>query len=392
MGDPLHALEGLSWYGSQRALGTLCERAQPPIADVPAAYQRTDHLEGVAGVIDKQGRASVSIFRRRSDMAHYHPRDLPGYGKDLPHAQWPNNARVCVSFVLNYEEGGENCVLEGDPRAEVYLTEFGATNAPGPEGMRNLSIESCFEYGSHRGFWRILGLFQEFGFTFTSWAVGRAVEHNPQVVDAMEDAGCEVASHSYRWIDYSRMPEQEERQHVQKTIDAIQTASRRDSVPLGWYTGRQSLQTRRIVYEEYKARHLHTKLYDSDAYDEDVPYYVPAPDGTPNEHLVVPYTLDVNDMKFCNTPGFFNSESFYQYMVDAFETLVIEGATSPRMMTVGLHCRVVGRPARAMALRRFLAYLKRRQAELEAEGSGVWVATRQQIADHWRKTHPPTQP
>jgi len=323
----------------------------------------------------------------------YHQRDFPGYGKDIPHARWPNKARVCISFVLNYEEGGENCVLEGDPRAEVYLTEFGATNGAGPEGMRNLSIESCFEYGSHRGFWRILGLFQEFGFKFTSWAVGRAVEHNPQVVDAMEEAGCEVASHSYRWIDYARMPEQEERQHVQKTIEAIQTASRRGTVPLGWYTGRQSLQTRRIVYEEYKSRGMHMQLYDSDAYDEDVPYYVPAPDGTPNEHLlVVPYTLDVNDMKFCNTPGFFNSDSFYQYMVDAFETLVIEGATSPRMMTVGLHCRVVGRPARAMALRRFLVYLKRRRAELEAEGSGVWVATRQEIAKHWRQTHPPVQP
>ncbi|KAL4398741.1 carbohydrate hydrolase [Malassezia pachydermatis] len=319
-------------------------------------------------------------------------RDLVGYGRTLPHAQWPNNARVCISFVLNYEEGGENSPLEGDARAEAYLTEFGPPSGPPPEGLRNLSIESCYEYGSHRGFWRVLDLFREHNFVFTSWSVGRAVEHNPQVVGAMQEAGCEVASHAYRWIDHSKMPEEEEREHVNKAIDAIQKASPTHQPPIGWYTGRQSLQTRRIVYEEYKKRGLHKELYESDAYDEDLPYYVPAPDGTMGEHmLVIPYTLDVNDMKFCNTPGFFNSESFYQYMVDAFETLVIEGATSPRMMSIGLHCRIVGRPARAMALRRFLGYVKRRQAELEAEGSGVWVATRQQIAEHWRKTHPPTQ-
>lgn len=319
-------------------------------------------------------------------------RNLVGYGRTLPQAQWPKNARVCVSFVLNYEEGGENTPLQGDARAEAYLTEFGPPSGPPPDGLRNLSIESCYEYGSRRGFWRVLKLFEDFGFVFTSWAVGRAVELNPQVVAAMEGAGCEVASHAYRWIDHSLMPEEEERQHVIKAMNAIQEASPKNLPPLGWYTGRQSLQTRRIVYEEYKKRGLHKNLYECDAYDDDLPYYVPAPDGTPKEHLlVIPYTLDVNDMKFCNTPGFFNSEAFYQYMVDAFETLVIEGAEEPRMMTVGLHCRIVGRPARAMALRRFLTYVKKRQAELEAEGSGVWVATRQQIAEHWRKTHPPPQ-
>ena len=318
-------------------------------------------------------------------------RDLHGYGEHLPHARWPDKARVCVSFVVNYEEGGENTPLNGDARSEMYLTEYGAGGQPPPEGLRNLSVESTYEYGARRGFWRVLGLFREFGFTFTSWAVGRAVELHPEVVGAMQDAGCEVASHAYRWVDHSRMPEPEEREHVARAIDAIQHASPLRTPPLGWYTGRQSLNTRRIVYEEYKRRDLHRELYESDAYDDDLPYYVPAPDGTPGEHLlVVPYTLDVNDMKFANTPGFFNSDSFYQYMVDAFETLVHEGAHSPRMMTVGLHCRIVGRPGRAMALRRFLAYVQRRDRELRQEtGGGVWVATRKQIAEHWRREHPP---
>ncbi|WFD43620.1 hypothetical protein MPSI1_002283 [Malassezia psittaci] len=264
-------------------------------------------------------------------------RDLQGYGAKIPQAQWPGNARVCVSFVLNYEEGGENNLLNGDEATEAYMSEYGAPTAPPKPGLRHLSIESSYAYGARRGFWRLIDLFREYKFPFTSWAVGRAVELNPQVVGAMEEVGGEVASHSYRWINHSEVPESEEREHVNKAIDVIHDNSPSKSYPLGWYTGRQSANTRRLVYEEYKRRGLHTKLYDCDAYDDDVPYYVPAPDGTPNEHLlVVPYTLDVNDMKFCNTPGFFNADSFYQYMRDALDTLILEGDAAPRMMTVVL--------------------------------------------------------
>lgn len=317
------------------------------------------------------------------------PCNLVGYGRSLPHPHWPNNARACISFVVNYEEGGENTPLYGDPTAEVYLTEFGPPTATPPPGLRNLSVESCYEYGSRRGFWRILNLFEKFHYPFTCWAVGKAVELNPAVVSAMENAGCEVASHSYRWINYAQMPAEEERNHINSAVDAITSASPSARLPLGWYTGRQSLNTRRLVYEEYKKRNLHTVLYDSDAYDDDIPYYVPAPDGSPEHLLVIPYTLDVNDMKFANTPGFFNSDSFYHYMVDALETIIAEGDDAPRMMTVGLHCRIVGRPGRFPAISRFLEYVQRRNAELEQTGGGIWVATRNQIAEHWRATHPP---
>lgn len=316
-------------------------------------------------------------------------RDMQGYGPKIPQAQWPNNARVCVSFVINYEEGGENTLVNGDPAAENYLSEYGAPNAPSKPGLRNLPVESSYAYGARRGIWRLLELFQEYDFPFTSWAVARAVELNPQVVGAMEAAKGEVGSHSYRWINHVEVPEEEEREHIAKSIDIIHDASPSNSYPLGWYTGRQSANTRRLVYEEYKRRGLHHKLYDCDAYDEDVPYYVPAPDGTPNEHLlVVPYTLDVNDMKFGITPGFFNADSFYQYMRDALDTLIREGDEAPRMMTVGLHCRVVGRPGRIGALRKFFDYIKEKDAEMKKTGAGIWVTTRGEIAEHWRKVHP----
>lgn len=197
-------------------------------------------------------------------------RDLAGYGASVPDAQWPNGARIAVSFVLNYEEGGEHTLLNGDAHSEAFLTEGGATAGARP--ARNLGTESGYEYGSHRGFWRILELFQEKGITFTSWAIGRAVELNPQVVPAMQAAGCEPASHSYRWIDYFDVPEEQERKHVQDTIKAITEASNDSKTPpIGWYTGRQSLQTRRIVYEEYEKRGLLDKLYDNDACESGQP-------------------------------------------------------------------------------------------------------------------------
>ncbi|EST09756.1 Polysaccharide deacetylase [Kalmanozyma brasiliensis GHG001] len=334
-----------------------------------------------------------------NDFNPHDPRDMVGYGANPPHPHWPGNARIAISFVLNYEEGGENLTLNGDAGAEQYLTEYGAANgSKPPTGVRNLSVESAYEFGSHRGFWRVLDLFKRNGLRFTSWAVGRAVEQNPAAVRAMEDAGCEVASHSYRWFDHSLMGQEEEREHIQSAVRAIKEASGKSREPRGWYTGRQSINTRRLVYQVYKEMGLEHELYDSDAYDEDLPYWVPAPDGTKGEHLlVVPYTLDNNDMRFAITPGFFNSESFATYLIDAFETLVAETflpesnpMSVPKMMSVGLHCRVVGRPGRFQGLQRFVEHVKRRDAELrEGGGGGVWVATREEIANHWRKTHPP---
>ncbi|PWZ02924.1 glycoside hydrolase/deacetylase [Testicularia cyperi] len=329
------------------------------------------------------------------------PRDMVGYGRILPHPKWPGNARIAVSFVLNYEEGGENLTLNGDPAAELYLTEYGAANgSKPPTGVRNLSVESAYEFGSHRGFWRVLDLFQRNNMRFTSWSVGRAVEQNPEAVKAMEAAGCEVASHSYRWFDHSLMSPEEERVHIQSAVRAIKDASSKSREPRGWYTGRQSINTRRLVYEVYKEMGLENELYDSDAYDEDLPYWVPAPDGTPNKHLlVIPYTLDNNDMKFAITPGFFNSESFSSYLIDAFETLVAETDlpdsnpnSVPKMMSIGLHCRVVGRPGRFQGLQKFINHIQARHAQLTQDASGkggVWVATREEIANHWRTHHPP---
>ncbi|KAN0066364.1 hypothetical protein ACQY0O_000458 [Thecaphora frezii] len=350
--------------------------------------------------VDRLGKPLPANFDANVFNPH-DPRDLVGYAARPPHPQWPNDARIALSFVVNYEEGGENTLLNGDEFSELYLTEYGAANGKLPPSyVRNLSVESSYEYGSHRGFWRILDLFKRKGMKFTSWSVGRAVELNPAVVKAMEEAGCEVASHSYRWFDHSTMQPEEERIQIQKAIQAIKGASGKAREPRGWYTGRQSINTRRLVYQVYKELDLHKELYDSDAYDDDLPYWVPAPDGTEGEYLlVVPYTLDSNDMKFANTPGFINSDTFSSYLIDAFETLVKETylpaenpMSVPKMMTVGLHCRVVGRPGRFPGLERFVEHVEKRNAELLQQGNGkggVWVATREEIANHWRKTHPP---
>ncbi|SAM72238.1 related to Chitin deacetylase 1 [Ustilago bromivora] len=362
----------------------------------------TDDLPKFAGYpnesqqVDRNAEPLPANFNI-NDFNPHAPREMVGYGPNPPHPQWPNNARIAVSFVLNYEEGGENLTLNGDQYAEQYLTEYGAANGSKPPGnIRNLSIESAYEFGSHRGFWRVLDLFTRNNLRFTSWSVGRAVEQNPAVVKAMEEAGCEVASHSYRWFDHSLMSQEEERAQIQAAIRAIKNASSRSREPRGWYTGRQSINTRRLVYQTYKELGLHNELYDSDAYDEDLPYWVPAPDGTPGEHLlVVPYTLDNNDMRFAITPGFFNSKSFATYLIDAFETLVAETHlpkdnpnSVPKMMSIGLHCRVVGRPGRFQGLQRFVDHVQKRNKELLEQGGGVWVATREEIANHWRKTHP----
>ncbi|PWN91343.1 glycoside hydrolase/deacetylase [Acaromyces ingoldii] len=332
-------------------------------------------------------------------------RELLGYGATPPDPRWPGGAKICVSFVVNYEEGAEHIGTsssstvsrenynENDGHAEVFLTENGVGPTVGtPKAHRNLNVEQQYEFGAHRGFWRILALFKRHNLRFTSWAVGRAVQLNPSVAKAMEEAKCEVASHGWRWIDYASMSEQEETQHVKLAIEALAKASSDGkTTPRGWYTGRQSLQTRRIVYETYRDLGMAEQYYDSDAYDEDLPYYVKSPSPSKEKAspplLVIPYTLDNNDMKFGIAPGFSTSDHFFTYLKDAFDVLLEEGqAGEAKMMSIGLHCRMVGRPGRLAGLTRFVEYVK------EHEQRGLaWVATRDEIADHWRKTYPPQQ-
>ncbi len=296
-----------------------------------------------------------------------YPRNLVGYGETLPNAQWPGQARIALSFVLNYEEGGEMCVLHGDPESEAYLHEVPGTLPLA--GQRNMNIESVYEYGTRAGFWRIRRLFMERGLTLTIYGVGMALERHPDAAKAMVEAGFEVASHGYRWIDYQNMPEDEEREHLRLAIRAIEKTT--GARPLGWYTGRNSPNTRRLVVEEGGF------LYDSDSYADDLPYWELV-GGKP--HLVIPYTLDNNDMKYGVLNGFSDGDGFFTYLKDAFDMLYAEGIDAPRMMSIGLHCRLIGRPGRAAALARFLDYVQRHEK--------VWITTRTEIARHWIATHP----
>jgi len=291
-------------------------------------------------------------------------REYVGYGATPPDPQWPNGARLALSFVLNYEEGGERTIMEGDGESESFLHEV--VGAPPTVGRRNLNTESMFEYGSRAGFWRIHRIFTSHGLPLTVYAVGQALERNPEAGRAMVEAGWEVASHGYRWIDYMEMPEDEEREHIQLAIEAIEKAC--GQPPVGWYTGRISDNTRRLVVERGGF------LYDSDSYAVELPYWL---EVVGKDLLVIPYTLDINDMKFMSMNGFVTSGEFLEYLVDSFEQLYADGG---RMMNVGLHCRIVGRPGRAPALDRFLAHVKQKP--------DVWVTTRAEIARHWHATHP----
>jgi putative urate catabolism protein len=292
-------------------------------------------------------------------------RDLVGYGATPPDARWPGGARLAVSFVLNYEEGGERTPLEGDPESEAYLHEV--VGAPSTVGRRNLNTESMFEYGSRAGFWRVHRIFTGHGLPLTVYAVGQALARNPQAARAMVDAGWEVASHGWRWIDYAELSEDEERAHLRRAVEAIEQAC--GTRPVGWYTGRVSDSTRRLVVEEGGF------LYDSDSYADELPYWV---DVAGRDHLVIPYTLDANDFKFLLPNGFVTADDFLAYLVDSFDQLREEGG---RLLSVGLHCRITGRPGRAPALDRFLDHVRRHE--------DVWVATRAEIARHWRAVHPP---
>jgi putative urate catabolism protein len=297
------------------------------------------------------------------------PPDLlpPQSGRAKPHPHWPGEARIAVQFVVNFEEGGENCILHGDAASETFLSDI--ANPPAIRGGRNMNIESMYEYGTRAGFWRILALFETYGFAFTCFGVGMALLRSKDAVAAMRSAGHEIASHGWRWIDYQHMPEAEERDHLRRAIQAhIEATGER---PYGWYLGRCSPNTRRLIAEEGGF------LYDADSYADDLPYW----DRTHGRaQLIVPYSLEANDMRFA-TGGFSTSEQFFQYLKDSFDVLYQEGGVSPKMMSVGLHCRLAGRPGRFAGLQRFVNYV--------AAHDGVWVCRRIDIARHWHENFPP---
>ena len=299
--------------------------------------------------------------------SEHRPRNFIGYGRSPPDAHWPGDARIAVQFVLNYEEGAERSILEGDDGSEGALTEV--ANDISIPGHRNLASELIYEYGSRVGVWRILRQFEERGLPLTIFAVGQALERNPDVGKAIAELGHEVAAHGYRWIDYRNASEATEREHIRKAVDAIAQAS--GTRPRGWYTGRVSLNTRRLVIEEGGF------LYDSDSYADELPYW---DDRWSTPQLIVPYTFDANDMRFTMAQGFNSAEQFYAYLRDSFDILYQEGARTPRMMSVGLHCRLAGRPGRAAALKRFLDHI--------TDHDKVWICRRIEIAEHWRTHHP----
>jgi allantoinase len=293
-----------------------------------------------------------------------YPRDLIGYADAIPDAQWPDGARIAVQFVVNFEEGGENSVLHGDSTSEAFLSDM--VGAARHQGLRAMAMESLYEYGARAGFWRLLRIFTERQAPVTVFGIAMALERNPSVVKAMLKAEWEIASHGYRWIDYQYVPEDVEREHLQKAIEIhTQVTGAR---PLGWYQGRTSPHTARLVAQEGGF------VYDADSYADDLPYY---DRSHGRAQLIMPYSLDCNDMKFVAYNGFTESDQFFRYLRDSFDQLYLEGG---RMMSVGLHGRIAGRPARALAVSKFLDYIR--------SISGVWIARRIDIARHWQKVHP----
>jgi allantoinase len=304
-----------------------------------------------------------------------YPRDLIGYGRDLPHARWPGRARIAVQFVLNYEEGGENNVLHGDAGSEQFLSEIvGAASYP----ARHMSMESIYEYGSRAGVWRILREFESRGLPLTVFGVAMAMKRHPDLTSAFEELGHEIACHGLRWIHYQGMDEDTERRHMREAVAIFRELT--GSAPLGWYTGRDSPNTRRLVVEHGGF------VYDADYYGDDLPFWteVKVGNGDVRPHLVVPYTLDSNDMRFATPQGFNTGEQFFQYLKDSFDVLYAEGDPEgqdrPKMLSVGMHCRLLGRPGRFRALQRFLDYVQ--------EHEQVWICRRIDVAEHWIATHP----
>jgi putative urate catabolism protein len=309
---------------------------------------------------------------------HSYPRDLRGYGRRPPHPHWPNGARIALQFVLNHEEGAENCVLDGDAASETFLSEIiGAQAFP----MRHMSMESLFEYGSRAGVWRVLRVFERRKLPLTIFAAARALGRHPDAVAAYRELGHEIAGHGLRWISYQLMDEATERAHLSEAVAILRELT--GAAPLGWYTGRDSPNTRRLVVEQGGF------VYDSDSYADDLPYYTPVTIGSAENsrtvpHLVVPYTLDSNDMRFAALQGFNSGTQFFDYLRDSFDTLYAEGdpanLDAPKMLSIGLHARLIGRPGRIACLERFLDYVLGREQ--------VWICRRIDIARHWLATHP----
>jgi len=301
-----------------------------------------------------------------------YPRDLVGYGRRPPHADWPGGARIAVQFVLNYEEGSENCVLHGDRASEQFLSEI--IGAPAYTA-RHMSMESLFEYGSRAGVWRILREFERRRLPLTVFGASMALQRHPDLTRAFTELGHEIVCHGWRWIHYQEVDEATEREHMRLGVQVIRDLT--GAAPLGWYTGRDSANTRRLVCDHGGF------LYDSDYYGDDLPLWtrVRRSDGSDATHLVVPYTLDANDMRFATAQGFNTGRHFYEYLRDAFDVLYAEGDEAPKMMSIGMHCRLLGRPGRMRGLQRFLDHIEGHDR--------VWVCRRVEIARHWIERHPP---
>ena len=302
-----------------------------------------------------------------------YPRDLVGYGRKPPHAQWPGGARIALQFVLNYEEGSENNVLHGDAGSETFLSEIiGAQSF----AARHMSMESMYEYGSRVGVWRLLDEFEKRGLPLTVFGVAMALERNPPLVARFMALGHEIACHGWRWIHYQHMDEADEKKHMKLATEIIHLMTG-GKWPAGWYTGRDSPNTRRLVAEHGGY------TYDSDYYGDDLPFWMPVQksDGTTEQRLIVPYTLDANDMRFAAPQGFNTAEHFFTYLKDSFDVLYAEGESRPKMMSVGMHCRILGKPGRLRGLQKFLDYVQSHDK--------VWVCRRIDIAEHWKKHFPP---
>ena len=300
-----------------------------------------------------------------------YPRDLIGYGRNPPHANWPGDAKIALQFVLNYEEGAENATLHGDPGSEQFLSEM--FNPPS-FADRHLTMESIYEYGSRVGVWRLLKEFEKRHLPLTVFGVSMALQRHPELTAAFVELGHEIACHGWRWINHQHMDEATERQHMQTAVEIIRQMT--GHAPTGWYTGRDSPNTRRLLLDQGGFE------YDSDYYGDDLPFWmkVRKSDGQVLPHLVVPYTLDVNDMRFAMPQGYSQAEDFFVYLRDSFDVLYAEGETTPKMMSVGMHCRLLGRPGRMLALQKFLDHVQKHDK--------VWICKRIDIARHWKVQHP----
>lgn len=297
----------------------------------------------------------------------YYPRDMIGYGRSTPKSPWPNGKKIAVQFVINYEEGSENCILHDDPGSETFLSEIiGAKSYP----ARHMSMESLYEYGSRAGFWRLHRLFERYNLPATVYGVAMAMARNPEAVAAMKEADWEIASHGYRWIDHQFMSKEDEKAQITQAINIHTELT--GSRPLGWYTGRDSPNTRDLIVEAGGF------LYDSDSYADDLPYW---DTSYKKPHLIIPYTLDTNDMRFAAPQGFNSGEQFFCYLRDCFDVLYAEGESAPKMMNIGLHCRIVGRPARLKALQQFIEHV--------LQHDDVWICRRIDIANHWHENFYP---